>query len=472
MSVRIIFDLLKLSVACTVVLSLSACGTVASRNFANRVMEDARRDITTLKNESPDGPFCDDGTYFTNSGVIYAVTPKATAAGLRLGDRIVAVNGRREVNAKQLDGMLAANYPGNTVTLMIDRTGTEIEINVVCNDGSAIKAAHLRVLEATSRGDWKGCEAAAQELIQNDGRKASFVFQYLLICREAERALTGRELSSFDARLRYDVWRMRLEEARLVPDGVTNIRGQVLEQIEILRISGFQSFAQELRAELQKQPLRKPETTSPPPSAHTRSQGTCFAIDPDGGVLTASHVVKDAREIWVSFASGQREKAVIERSAIAVDITLLRLNRKLETYLPLVSTRSTTPGERVFTIGFPATQVLGLEPKFTDGSISSLSGVRGESSLMQITVPIQPGNSGGPLMNEQGEVLGVITSSAAISPFLASTGSLPQNVNWAVKSDFAMPLLGGFDRPQVASTRDDAIKQGMSAVCYVEAISR
>ena len=62
-------------------------------------------------------------------------------------------------------------------------------------------------------------------------------------------------------------------------------------------------------------------------------------------------------------------------------------------------------------------QVLGDEPKFSDGAISAMSGLGGDSTLMQITIPIQPGNSGGPVVTESGKVVGIVTSSASILQF-------------------------------------------------------
>lgn len=126
-------------------------------------------------------------------------------------------------------------------------------------------------------------------------------------------------------------------------------------------------------------------------------------------------------------------------------------------------------GDPVFTIGFPVAPMLGSEPKFTDGSVSSLSGPGGEAMLMQISVPIQPGNSGGPLVSEAGDVVGIVSSTAAIQPFLAATGTLPQNVNWAVKSEYMRPL---FDEPEPlppAAGRRDAIDRALRATCAIEA---
>ena len=61
----------------------------------------------------------------------------------------------------------------------------------------------------------------------------------------------------------------------------------------------------------------------------------------------------------------------------------------------------------------------------------------GSASILQMSVPIQPGNSGGPLIDEHGRVVGIVTSTAALKNFLHFTGTLPQNLNWAVRAEYA-----------------------------------
>src|SRR5262249_34528598 len=98
-----------------------------------------------------------------------------------------------------------------------------------------------------------------------------------------------------------------------------------------------------------------------------------------------------------------------------------------------------------------------------------LSGPGNESTFLQVSVPVQPGNSGGPLVNHRGEVVGVITATAAILPFLQHTGSLPQNVNFAIKAGYASLLF----IPPVAlpppPDSDDAIQRVRGALCTVKA---
>jgi len=214
------------------------------------------------------------------------------------------------------------------------------------------------------------------------------------------------------------------------------------------------------------------EDPSPPlPAASSRevSQGTCFAAGPDGELLTAYHVIESATYIRVTFGEGEPGKAEIVRVSPANDLALLSVSRATTAFLPFAAAGDTAVGQQVFTVGFPVQEILGGEAKFTEGTVSSMTGPGGETSLLQISVAIQPGNSGGPLVNYRGEVVGVVTSTAALLPFLRIAGTLPQNVNWAVSADYARPLLPQAQLVAATSSREDAIKRAQAAVCRVEA---
>jgi len=121
----------------------------------------------------------------------------------------------------------------------------------------------------------------------------------------------------------------------------------------------------------------------------------------------------------------------------------------------------------VFTIEFPATALLGTEPKYTEGAIGALSGLGGDASYLQISVPIQAGNSGGALATETGEVVGIVLATASALPFLRGTGNLPQNINWAIKAPMALSL---FEQPgRSTSDRRPAIERVTRATCLVTA---
>jgi S1-C subfamily serine protease len=200
----------------------------------------------------------------------------------------------------------------------------------------------------------------------------------------------------------------------------------------------------------------------------SESTGTGFAITSNGFIVTAYHVVENATNIQVRFPSGRWVLAKPLKLSRTTDIAILKTDVTTSAHLYLADMTRVKQGQRVFTLGYPVPGVLGEQVKYTEGVISSLSGLQGEDSLMQITVPVQPGNSGGPLVNEAGEVVGIITSSAAISAFFRLTGTLPQNVNWAVKGNYILSLLN--DKPKVEN-RDqppDIVEMVKSAVVLIK----
>src|SRR3990172_96958 len=210
------------------------------------------------------------------------------------------------------------------------------------------------------------------------------------------------------------------------------------------------------------------------PPVTKATNGTCFAVSQNGTLLTAYHVVKDAKSIRVHLADGTATEAKLQTFNAKRDLAILRIDLRTPHYLSLslAPGESVRVGERVFTMGYPAPDLLGQEPKFTEGSISALSGPGGEAGLLQVSVPVQPGNSGGPLINEHGRVVGVVSSTAGVQAFLSATGALPQNVNWAIKADYARAL---FDAPTpnpVPVSREETVKDVREALCMVEISSR
>src|SRR5208282_2594685 len=89
-------------------------------------------------------------------------------------------------------------------------------------------------------------------------------------------------------------------------------------------------------------------------------------------------------------------------------------------------------GQEVFTIGFPNIVMQGIAPKYTDGKISSLAGMMDDPTEYQISVPVQPGNSGGPLCDANGQVVGIVVARLNDLTVLQASGAVPQNVNYAV----------------------------------------
>jgi S1-C subfamily serine protease len=264
----------------------------------------------------------------------------------------------------------------------------------------------------------------------------------------------------------YDLTQLRL--AVYVPGEIDRRRGGLLTHVTHLKRNGFATLAGDLEAELDK--AGRTPTAERSQQARTKpsgSRGTGFIVRPDGHVLTSFHVVENAKTVTVRCPDQKPAIASITAAAASNDLALLRITQTGLPYLSLGRARLLQLGDSVFTIGFPTPQLLGTDPKFSDGSVSGLSGPGGEASLLQVTIPVQPGNSGGPMLNASGQVVGVVAASASIRPFLSATGTLPQNINWAVKADYAMPL---FDQPPVvsANSRAEVIKLALSATCLID----
>ena len=155
--------------------------------------------------------------------------------------------------------------------------------------------------------------------------------------------------------------------------------------------------------------------------------------------MTSAHVVTGARTVKIFTAQGMKTASVL-RIDEANDLAVLKLAEGTYPALPVAPSRRIRLGQTVATIGFPNVEIQGFSPKVTKGEISSLSGIGDDPRAWQISVPVQPGNSGGPLLDENGNLIGVVVSKLGLKAAQA-TGDIPQNVNYAVKSTYALALL-------------------------------
>jgi S1-C subfamily serine protease len=124
----------------------------------------------------------------------------------------------------------------------------------------------------------------------------------------------------------------------------------------------------------------------------------------------------------------------------ANDLALLKVDGTF-TGLPVASSRSVRLGSTVATVGFPNVGLQGFAPKLAKGEIAALSGVQDDPRYFQISVPVQPGNSGGALVDERGNVVGVVSAKLSAAAAVAVSGTLPENVNYAVKSSLLLSFL-------------------------------
>ena len=157
--------------------------------------------------------------------------------------------------------------------------------------------------------------------------------------------------------------------------------------------------------------------------------GTGFFVA-QNRVVTNNHVVSGCtKAIQVRYPDGRSFTATISGQDATNDLVLL------DTEMPNLSVASfrfqPLLGEAVATYGFPYSGI--LSPNFTSGDIAALSGPRGDTRLLQTSTPIQPGNSGGPLLDSSGRVIGVVVSQLNAMAMMQKDRSVPQNVNFAIQ---------------------------------------
>lgn len=206
-----------------------------------------------------------------------------------------------------------------------------------------------------------------------------------------------------------------------------------------------------------------------PDGQSLKSSGTGFFISEDGYLITNWHVVEDSSRVKVKCGKGIFPAEVVKSDRIK-DLALLKISGQFHplTFAP----DNVSLGEPAFTIGFPNVQLQGMEPKFTDGKISSLSGLRDDPNRYQISVPVQPGNSGGPLVDDRGKVIGVVVARLNDMTVLRTSGSLPQNVNYAIKGQIAADFAKHLPAIKLASAKncgsqEEAVKSAQEAVAMV-----
>ncbi|HKA38371.1 MAG TPA: bifunctional trypsin-like peptidase domain-containing/SEL1-like repeat protein [Burkholderiales bacterium] len=168
--------------------------------------------------------------------------------------------------------------------------------------------------------------------------------------------------------------------------------------------------------------------------------GSGFFVTGDGHIVTSYHVVAGSTAIRVRPQNGRELPAVIQRVDRANDLALLKVQAST---IPLAVSASSgvRRGDTVYALGFPLVTIQGFEPKVTNGIISSLTGLLDDPTTFQITNPLQPGNSGGPIVSSDGQVVGIAASVLGGKRVVDRTGVLPQNVNYAIKSNYLIEFL-------------------------------
>lgn len=177
-------------------------------------------------------------------------------------------------------------------------------------------------------------------------------------------------------------------------------------------------------------------------SSNAQSVGTGFYITREGHIATNYHVIEKAKSITIKDNNNNVYSAAIIATDVANDLAIIKVDNadKNNAYVKISRSDNVSKGQKVFTLGFPNVSLQGTEVKYTDGVISSLAGILDQPNSFQISVPVQPGNSGGPLIDEYGNAIGVIVAKLSAKAAIITSGSLPENINYAVKSNYLIEL--------------------------------
>jgi len=164
-------------------------------------------------------------------------------------------------------------------------------------------------------------------------------------------------------------------------------------------------------------------------------QGSGFVISPAGHVLTCAHIVNGFTNatIWLQGTRFPCEVVAVDTN---VDLALLKVQGTNAPFHVLRMSAATNYdlGQDVYAMGFPLAEVLGLSPRLNKGLLSAAVGMDDDTNYVQVSVPVQPGNSGGPLLDSQSQAIGVVNATLnPVKVFVRTGGDLPQNVNFAIK---------------------------------------
>jgi len=177
------------------------------------------------------------------------------------------------------------------------------------------------------------------------------------------------------------------------------------------------------------------------PSFNPTSSGTCFAINENGYLATCYHVIEGASRIRIRGVNGDFS-SLLEAKVISTDkrndLALLKITDKSFKSISgipyVISKKTADVGEDVYVLGYPLRAVMGDEIKLTNGLVSAKTGYQGDATSYQISATVQPGNSGGPLFDGNGNVIGVVNARLGV-----------ESAAYAVKSPYLTMLVGSVD---------------------------
>jgi S1-C subfamily serine protease len=185
--------------------------------------------------------------------------------------------------------------------------------------------------------------------------------------------------------------------------------------------------------------VREQPITPRPRVLEEASSGSGFAVSYAGHYVTNYHVIESCDEVQINQDGERKSTIVITRDEVN-DLALIKADLTPSAILSISNNNPQLLSE-IYAAGFPYGNSLSTSIKVTRGIVSSLVGLGNNSSEFQIDAAIQPGNSGGPIVDSRGSLIGVAVASLDQQAILERFGSIPQNTNFGIKSNVLGNLL-------------------------------
>ncbi len=184
----------------------------------------------------------------------------------------------------------------------------------------------------------------------------------------------------------------------------------------------------------------------PTPSPNVKEDATAsltgsgFIVSRQGQILTNYHIVKGCSTIR-TVIEGRKQSVTVVGADVANDLALLQLPSRVSTAARFREGRTIRAGDSVVVVGFPLRGLLASEATVSTGIVNALAGIGNDTRFLQISAPIQPGNSGGPLFDHAGQIVGVVVSKLDALRVAKATGDIPQNISFAINGTVAKAFL-------------------------------
>jgi tetratricopeptide (TPR) repeat protein len=188
--------------------------------------------------------------------------------------------------------------------------------------------------------------------------------------------------------------------------------------------------------------------------------GSGVVIGAKGDILTNAHVVEACKTITAKVASGNSETAALVARDERNDLSVIRLTGTNNPPASVAMFREGAPlraGDSIVVLGYPFSGLLAADANVSVGNVSALAGIADDSRYLQISAPVQPGNSGGPLLDGSGHLVGIVTAKLNALRVARFTGDIPENVNFAIKAEVVRTFLDSKHIPYQTARSDQQL---------------